>query len=96
VSWQLAYTKQAQKDAKKLAAAGLQRKAEELLKLISENPLQTPPLSKSWSEIFKAHTLEESTFTIALSIRFTRIRKWSRCCECGLTTNDDHINILER
>ena len=44
MSWQLAYTKQAQKDAKKLAAAGLRRKAEELLKIISENPFQTPPL----------------------------------------------------
>ena len=43
MSWQLAYTKQAQKDAKKLAAAGLRRKAEELLKIISENPFQTPP-----------------------------------------------------
>lgn len=43
MSWQLVYTKQAQKDAKKLAAAGLQRKAEELLKIISENPFQTPP-----------------------------------------------------
>jgi toxin YoeB len=43
VSWQLAYTKQAQKDAKKLAAAGLRRKAEELLKILSENPFQTPP-----------------------------------------------------
>jgi Txe/YoeB family toxin of toxin-antitoxin system len=43
VNWQLVYTKQAQKDAKKLAAAGLQRKAEELLEIISENPFQTPP-----------------------------------------------------
>lgn len=43
MSWQLAYTKQAQKDAKKLTAAGLRRKAEDLLKLISENPFQTPP-----------------------------------------------------
>ena len=38
VNWRLVYTKQAQKDAKKLAAAGLQRKAEELLEIISENP----------------------------------------------------------
>ena len=43
MSWQLAYTKQAQKDAKKLAAAGLRRKAEELLNIISESPFQTPP-----------------------------------------------------
>lgn len=43
MSWQLVYARQAQKDAKKLAAAGLQKKAEELLKIISENPFQTPP-----------------------------------------------------
>ena len=43
MSWQLVYTKQAQKDAKKLAAAGLRRKVEALLKLISENPFQSPP-----------------------------------------------------
>lgn len=43
MSWLLVYTKQAQKDAKKLAAAGLRRKAEQLLKIISENPFQTPP-----------------------------------------------------
>ena len=43
MSWRLVYTKQARKDAKKLAAAGLRSKAEELLKIISENPFQTPP-----------------------------------------------------
>ena len=43
MSWQLVYTKQAQKDAKKLAAAGLRKKAEELLKIISEHPFRTPP-----------------------------------------------------
>jgi len=43
VSWQIVFTKQAQKDAKKLASAGLRRKAEELLKLLSENPFQNPP-----------------------------------------------------
>ena len=32
MSWQLVYTKQAQKDAKKLAAAGLKEKAQALLK----------------------------------------------------------------
>ena len=43
MSWQVVFTKQAQKDAKKLAAAGLKSKAEELLKVLSENPFQTPP-----------------------------------------------------
>ncbi len=41
--WRLYFTKHAQKDAKKLAAAGLQDKAEELLKLLEKNPYQTPP-----------------------------------------------------
>ncbi|MCH7823575.1 MAG: Txe/YoeB family addiction module toxin [Acidobacteria bacterium] len=41
--WRLVYTKAAQKDAKKLAAAGLKRKAQALLDIIAENPYQTPP-----------------------------------------------------
>lgn len=43
MSWQLVFTKQAQKDAKKLAGAGLRQKAEELLRIVGENPFQTPP-----------------------------------------------------
>jgi toxin YoeB len=43
VSWRLVYTKQAQKDAEKLAAAGLKPKAQALLAILAENPYQTPP-----------------------------------------------------
>jgi len=43
VTWNLYYTKQAQKDAKKLKNSGLQGKAKELLEVISENPYQNPP-----------------------------------------------------
>ena len=43
VSWQLYFTKQAQKDTKKIAAAGLREKVEQLLQILQENPLQTPP-----------------------------------------------------
>jgi len=43
VKWQIVFTKQAQKDAKKLTAARLRSKAEELLDLLSENPYQNPP-----------------------------------------------------
>ncbi|MDD2901396.1 MAG: Txe/YoeB family addiction module toxin [Syntrophales bacterium] len=39
----MVYTKQAQKDARKLAAAGLKPKAVELLEILQENPFQTPP-----------------------------------------------------
>lgn len=41
--WMLVYTKQAQKDAAKLAAAGLKAKALTLLKVLRENPFQNPP-----------------------------------------------------
>ena len=43
MSWQIVYAKQAQKDAKKLAAGGLKPKAEELLQIIRVNPYQNPP-----------------------------------------------------
>jgi len=43
VSWKLVYTRQAQKDARKLASSGLKPKAQELLALIAENPFQRPP-----------------------------------------------------
>ena len=41
--WTLVYTKQAQKDAKKLSASGLRPKAKELLKILEADPFQTPP-----------------------------------------------------
>ncbi len=41
--WRIVFTKQAQKDAKRLAADGLQTKAEKLLDILRENPYQTPP-----------------------------------------------------
>jgi len=41
--WRVVFTKQAQKDAKKLSAAGLRPKAEKLIEILHENPDQTPP-----------------------------------------------------
>lgn len=41
--WKLVFTRQAQKDAKKLAEAGLKNKALVLLNVIIENPFQNPP-----------------------------------------------------
>ncbi len=43
VKWKIVYTKQAQKDAKRLAEAGLRQKAEKLLEILSEDPFQSPP-----------------------------------------------------
>ncbi len=42
-SWQIVFTRQAQKDGVKLAAAGLQSKAEKLLNILAANPFQNPP-----------------------------------------------------
>ena len=41
--WTLVYTRQAQKDAKKLSASNLRSKAEELLEILREDPYRTPP-----------------------------------------------------
>ncbi len=43
MNWELVFTKQAQKDAKKLMSAGLKKKAQTLLEVIAENPFQNPP-----------------------------------------------------
>ena len=43
MSWTVVYTKQAQKDARQLARAGLRVKAEHLLDILRANPFQTPP-----------------------------------------------------
>jgi toxin YoeB len=43
VTWSLVYTKQAKKDAKKLAKTGLKERAKELLKMLENDPLQNPP-----------------------------------------------------
>ena len=43
VTWELVFSKQALKDAKKVKAAGLKPKAEELLAILQADPFQTPP-----------------------------------------------------
>ena len=43
MTWRVVFTKQAQKDAKKLAASNLKGKAEALLAILRENPYRTPP-----------------------------------------------------
>ena len=43
MTWQVVFTRHAQKDAPKLAAAGLKTKAQELLNVLAENPFQNPP-----------------------------------------------------
>ena len=41
--WKIVFTKHAQKDARKLAAAGLRPKAEKILEILRVYPYQSPP-----------------------------------------------------
>ena len=43
VSWRVVFTKQAKKDAKKIARAGLKPQAIRLLQILGENPYLNPP-----------------------------------------------------
>jgi Txe/YoeB family toxin of toxin-antitoxin system len=43
VRWRLVYTKQAKKDAKKLASSGLKSKAQALLEILSKDPYRSAP-----------------------------------------------------
>ena len=43
VNWQIVYSKQALKDAKKLAASGLKQKAQAILTILANNPFQNQP-----------------------------------------------------
>ena len=43
MNWELVYTKQAKKDARKLASSGLKEKAQRLLEILKEDPFQSPP-----------------------------------------------------
>jgi toxin YoeB len=57
VSWQLVYTKQAQKDAKKLAASNLKTKAQALLDILRDDPFQnSPPYEKLVGDLAGAYS----------------------------------------
>lgn len=43
MTWSLVYTRQAQKDAQRLASSGLKEKAKELLAIVVADPFQNPP-----------------------------------------------------
>ncbi len=43
MTWKIVYTRQAQKDAKKLSSSGLKPKAEMIINMLRNNPFQNPP-----------------------------------------------------
>jgi toxin YoeB len=57
VSWRLLYTRQARKDAGKLAAAGLRPKAQELFAVLETDPFQpSPPFEKLVGDLKGAYS----------------------------------------
>ena len=57
VNWQLVFTKQAQKDAKRIAQSGLKPQAERLLEILRENPyLNPPPYEKLLGDLSGAYS----------------------------------------
>ena len=43
MNWELVYTSQARKDARKLASSGLRPQAQRLLAILAQDPYQRPP-----------------------------------------------------
>lgn len=85
VSWEVVYTKQAMKDAKKLAASGLKPKAQELIALLANDPFQNPPpfeklvgdLAGAYSRrINIQHRIVYEVFAIEKTVRV--LRMWTR------------------
>ena len=82
MSWTLVFAKAAQKDALKLAAAGLKPKALELLSVLAHDPFQNPPpfeklmgdLSGAYSRrINIQHRLVYEVFTKEKTVRVLRM-----------------------
>ena len=86
MSWHLAFSMHAQKDAKKLATAGLKSKAQDLLAILANDPFQTPPpyeklvgdLAGAYSRrINIQHRLVYEVFAEERVVRV--LRMWSHC-----------------
>jgi toxin YoeB len=57
VRWQIVYIKQAQRDVKKVSAAGLREKALEIIQILSKNTFQiTPPYEKLIGDLSGAYS----------------------------------------
>jgi Txe/YoeB family toxin of toxin-antitoxin system len=57
VMWTVVFTKQAQKDARKISAAGLRPKTEKLLEILRNNPYQpVPPFEKLLGDLSGAYS----------------------------------------
>ena len=86
MKWELAYSRQALKDAKKAKAAGLKPKIEELLAILEEDPFRAPPtfeklvgdLEGAYSRRINIHN--RLVYEVFRKERVVRIlRMWTHC-----------------
>ena len=86
MSWRLLFTKQARKDARKLAAAGLKPKAQELLTVLEADPFQSPPpfeklvgdLAGAYSRRINIH--HRLVYQVLAEERIVKaLRMWTHC-----------------
>ena len=79
--WELHFTNQAQKDARKLASSGLKPKAQELLEILRKDPFSNPP--------------PYETLIGELSGAYSRRKRMPlKCFGYGRITNDGYSNKL--
>ena len=85
-AWQVVYTKQAQKDARQLSAAGLRPKAERLLAVLATNPFENlPPFEKLLGDLKDAYSRRINiqhrlVYQVLKNERIVKvIRMWTRC-----------------
>jgi len=87
VTWRLVYTRQAQRDAEKLAASGLRPKAEALLEILARNPFEDPPpfekllgdLSGAYSRRINIH--HRLVYQVLPDIKTVKIIRMGTHCE---------------
>ena len=75
MSYELVYTRQARKDAKKLKGTPLAKKAGELLELVREDPFADPPPFEALVGDLGGHTHAVSIFSIGLCTRCSKKRR---------------------
>ena len=62
--YELVYTAQARKDAKKIASSGLKGKTQDLLSILEKNPFQNPPPFEAWvGDLTDVYKRQEKIFS---------------------------------
>ena len=86
MSWALVYSKQALEDAKKLKAAGLKPKAEELLEVLKIDPFQNPPAFEklvgdlAWAYSRRINIYNRLVYQVFVKEKTVRVlRLWTHC-----------------